>query len=339
MAETAAERELALQAFLKEAGWGAAARRSLAGDASFRRYERLAETGRSAMLMDAPPPQEDVRPFVAVARLLAAQGYSAPRIYAEDVARGFLILEDFGDDTYTKVLAKGGSERALYALAVDLLIDLNRRPARIAAGLPAYDDATLIEEACLLLEWYVPAMIGAAPSAALRQSYHQAWEEVLPILRRVPTTLVLRDYHVDNLMVLADRPGIRGCGLLDFQDAVAGPIGHDLVSLLEDARRDVPAEIRRDMVERYCEGIGGLDRELFAAAYAGLGLQRNLRIVGVFTRLCVRDGKRHYLACLPRLWRLIADDLEHPRLAPLADWFRRHLPPERRGIPQFLVSA
>ncbi|MBI1775735.1 MAG: phosphotransferase [Proteobacteria bacterium] len=338
MAETR-ERSAALQAFLEASGWGAAERRPLAEDASFRRYERLERAGSTVVLMDAPPPMEDVRPYLAVARRLDRLGYSAPAIIAEDTECGFLLIEDFGDDTYTRVLAAGSDERALYALAVDLLIDLNRRPADIARGLPRYEATILIEEALLLIDWYMPAIGGPPPPASVRQAYRAAWMTTLAALRPMPTTLVLRDYHVDNLMVLADRGGLRACGLLDFQDAVAGPIGHDLVSLLEDARRDVPASLQQEMFVRYLAGMGGLDREAFAAAYAVQGAQRNLRIVGVFARLSARDGKGAYLRYLPRLWRLIAGNLAHPALAPVALWFREHLPPTRRGIPCERVPA
>jgi N-acetylmuramate 1-kinase len=284
--------------------------------------------------MDAPPPHEDVRPFLAIARLLQALGFSAPAILAEDVAAGLLLLEDFGDATYTRLLAQGAAEEPLYALAVDLLVALHRDfdPA-VAAHVPPYDDARLLNEAALLVDWYLPAVTGKPTAPALREEYLALWRRLLPLARAVPESLVLRDYHVDNLMLLSDREGVAACGLLDFQDAVIGPVTYDLVSLLEDARRDVPPELAAAMRARYLEAFPGLDRAAFDASYAVLGAQRNCKIVGIFTRLWQRDGKPQYLAHIPRVWRLIEGDVAHPDLAPLAAWLDRHIPADLRRSP------
>ncbi|HXQ50724.1 MAG TPA: phosphotransferase [Stellaceae bacterium] len=327
-----ADRDARCAAFLAAAGWGDAVRRPLPGDASFRRYVRLERKGATAMLMDAPPPMENVRPFLAVARLLHGIGLSAPRIDAADVVAGLLLLEDFGDDTYTRLLAAGADEAALYALAVDVLIAVNRRFA-VAPELPSYDEARLLAEAALLVDWYLPAVTGTPADPAVRESYLALWRALLPRAHAVPETLVLRDYHVDNLMRLSGREALASCGLLDFQDAVLGPMSYDLVSLLEDARRDVPAALGAAMRARFLDAFPGLDRDAFDASYAVLGAQRNCKIVGIFTRLSVRDGKPQYLAHIPRLWRLIEQDLRHPDLAPLARWLDRHVPRERRLVP------
>jgi len=329
-----AERAERIAAFLGAAGWGGVIRRPLANDASFRHYERLADGTRRAVLMDAPPPKEDVRPFLAVARLLHGLGFSAPGILAEDVAAGLLLLEDFGDSTYTRLFAAGAAEAPLYTLAVDVLIALHRRfvPAR-PSPVPAYDDGRLLTEAALLVDWYLPAIAGRPTDPALREEYLALWRALLPVARGVPDSLVLRDYHVDNLMLLDGRTGIAACGLLDFQDAVIGPRSYDLVSLLEDARRDVPGELQRAMLRRYLDAFPALDRAAFDASYAVLGAQRNCKIVGIFTRLCVRDGKPIYLGHIPRVWRLIEQDLRHPALAPVARWLDQHIPPAMRLIP------
>jgi N-acetylmuramate 1-kinase len=334
-----AERAERIAAFLSAAGWGGAARRPLANDASFRRYERLAEGGRRAVLMDAPPPKEDVRPFMAVARVLHGMGFSAPGILAEDVAAGLLLLEDFGDSTYTRLLAAGAAEEPLYTLAVDLLVALHRSFTPAASPLPPYDDQRLLTEASLLVDWYLPAIAGHPTDAALRDEYLALWRALLPIARGVPDSLVLRDYHVDNLMLLDGRVGIAACGLLDFQDAVVGPRSYDLVSLLEDARRDVPPDLARVMLRRYVDAFPELDREAFAASCAVLGAQRNCKIVGIFTRLCVRDDKPVYLGHIPRVWRLIEQDLRHPVLAPIARWLDQHIPPSLRRIPPCRSAA
>lgn len=321
-------------AFLDAAGWGAASRAPLAGDASFRRYERLARGARLAVLMDAPPP-EDVALFAHVDGLLAACGYSVPEILARDDAAGLLLLEDLGDDTYTRRLAAGDPAEPLYALAVDILIDLHRRPPEaVTAGLPPYDDTFMLTEVGLLAEWYAPAVLGRPLDEDVRADWRRRWQGPLAQARRVRRTMVLRDYHVDNLMWLGARQGLRRCGLLDFQGALVGPVAYDLVSLLEDARRDVPDDLARAMIARYCAGFPDLDQDAFAAAYAVLGAQRNAKIAGLFTRLSRRDGKHAYLDHLPRVWRWLARDLGHPVLAPVAAWLDRHVPASLRVVPQ-----
>lgn len=332
MTDTA--REARIVRFLAVHGWGDADRRRLAGDASFRHYDRLERKGERAVLMDAPPPQEDVRPYMAVAELLRNMGYSAPRIFAADAEQGLLLLEDLGDDTYTRLFARGQDELKLYALAVDVLIDLHRKfsPAR-QSGLPKFDDARALREVSLLLDWYWPATHDALPAAERRDSFLAAWRAVLPKRTLVSDTLVLFDYHVDNLMLLPGRSGVAACGLLDFQDAQIAPRPFDLVSLLEDVRRDVRPDIAKAMRERYLAAFPNLDPAAFDTAYFVLGAQRNTRILGTFSRLLLRDGKPGYLAFMPRVWRLLTGDLVHPALAPVREWFDRHLPPAERRPP------
>jgi hypothetical protein len=322
-----------MAAFLAGCGWGDATPAPLAGDASFRRYYRLGDNGRRAVLMDAPPPQEDVVPYIAVAQMLRRLGFSAPEVFAEDRAAGFLLIEDFGDDTYTRLLDRGADEPALYTLAVDTLIELQRAvEARGSPDLPPYDADRLLAEAALLVDWYAPAALGDPLSTARRDEYLDLWRTLLPQAALSGETLVLRDYHVDNLMLLPDRTGVQGCGLLDFQDAVCGPPSYDLVSLLEDARRDVPADLRRRMTERYLAAFPALDRVAFLRSAAILAAQRNCKILGIFTRLWRRDGKPRYLVHFPRIWRLLEEEVAHPTLAPLASWLDRHLPRSARQI-------
>lgn len=329
-----ADRDTQIAAFLAAHGWGDAERRILADDASFRRYERLRRGGETAVLMDAPPGKEDVRPFLAVAGILRRLDLSAPRVFAQDPENGLLLLEDLGDDTYTRVLAATPEREAdLYMLAVDLLIDLHRR-FDAAPGMPAYDDTRLMAEADLLIDWYAPAMPDIEIALPARREYTALWHALFETARKLPDTLVLRDYHVDNLIWLPQRSDVSACGLLDFQDAVIGPVAYDLVSLLEDARRDVPAGLTARALERYLAAFPGTDPDAFAAAYAILGAQRSAKILGIFTRLDRRDGKPDYLCHLPRVWRWLEGDLAHPALAEMRDWFDRNLPPETRRIPE-----
>ncbi|MBO9575232.1 MAG: phosphotransferase [Sphingobium sp.] len=312
--------------FLATAGWAGAQILPLAGDASFRRYFRIVDGARRAVLMDAPPPHEDPRPFIAVDEWLGQHGFAAPEILARDLEQGLLLIEDFGDARLREHLDDApNDETALYARAVDLLAQLHRLPAQ--AGLGPYDREVYQREAGLLTEWFAPAA-GLDVDA---QAYVAAWDKVLPIAEqdRAPVVTVLRDYHAENIMLLADQKRSWGLGLLDFQDALAGHPAYDLVSLLQDARRDVTPSVERAMLERY-QSIVETSSD-FEAAYAVLGAQRNAKIIGIFTRLWKRDGKPRYLSFLPRMWGLLERDLAHPALAPVADWFATNVPAEARG--------
>jgi N-acetylmuramate 1-kinase len=327
-------RRQAMTAFLDASGWDGLALVPLAGDASFRRYYRVGGSGRTAVLMDAPPPQEDVGPYVAVAAVLRNLGLSVPEVFAEDRKDGFLLLEDFGDDTYTRLLERGADEPSLYALAVDTLVALQRAAEPHGTPeIPLYDMQRLLTEVALLVDWYVPL------PGALRDEYLALWRAVLPLAMVSPPTLVLRDYHVDNLMLLPDRPGVRRCGLLDFQDAVTGPPSYDLVSLLEDARRDVPGPLRQAMTKRYLAAFPTLDPADFLCSAAILAAQRNCKILGIFTRLWKRDGKPQYLAHIARVRCSLEEDLRHPALTPIARWLDRHLPAETRCRPDLWSAA
>jgi aminoglycoside/choline kinase family phosphotransferase len=328
------ERAHLIDEFLARHDWAGAGRQALPGDASFRRYHRVSHPSHGpAMLMDAPPPQEDVRPFLSLARHLLDLGLSAPKIFAADEERGFLLLEDFGDDTYTRLLAKGANERELYELAVDVLIKLHGHAKAVPTGLPPYDAERLLTEASLLTDWYMPEILGQAPPEAARAAYIAIWKNLLPLAYAAPHSLVLRDYHVDNLMRLAGRQGVAACGLLDFQDAVAGPVTYDLMSLLEDARRDIDPGLIAAMRSRYLAAFPDLDQKSFAASFAVLAAQRHCKVIGIFTRLMRRDGKPVYLSHIPRLWRLLENSLAHPALEPLAVWLDEHLPAAKRIIP------
>lgn len=299
-------------AFLERAGWGGAEIRPLAGDASFRRYFRVVCDHGTAVLMDAPPAHEDSRPFLAVADHLHRLGFAAPRILARDLDEGMILLEDFGDSRMKEVIeADPTCEEPIYTQAVDLLRDLHRH---LPADLPPYDMAVYQREAALFTEWYMPAVgLQAAPG------YAEAWEEALAPIAQDRSTTVLRDYHAENIMLLPDG----SLGLLDFQDALAGHPAYDLVSLLQDARREVAPKLEARMLAYY----GAIDHR----AYALLGAQRNAKILGIFTRLWKRDGKPRYLDYQPLVWTYLERDLAHPALAPVKAWIDAHVPPEKRA--------
>ena len=303
--------------FLAAAGWGDAAILPLAGDASFRRYFRAVAPGRSAVLMDAPPQHEDCRPFLAVAAHLAGLGFAAPRVLATDLAQGLVLLEDFGDRRMAEAIAAAAvDEVETYAAAIDLLGALHRHPA---GPLPPYDMAVYLREARLFPEWYLPALGLPEPPG-----HDAAWAEALAPIAADRSVTVLRDYHAENIMLLDGG----ALGLLDFQDALAGHPAYDLVSLLQDARRDVAPSLEAAMLARYAAVAG---RAIDPAAYALLGAQRNAKILGIFTRLWKRDGKPRYLAYQPRVWAYLERDLAHPALAPVKAWFDAAVPPELRA--------
>jgi aminoglycoside/choline kinase family phosphotransferase len=291
--------------------------------------------------MDAPPAKEKVEPFIAIANHLCRLGYSAPRIHAADVGAGLVLIEDLGDDTYTRLLAAGRDETTLYELAIDVLVDLHRRPETEAVppGLAPYDAAAFQREADLLVEWYLPAAAGRPTGPETIRSYRELWQALLPFAYGASNTLVLRDYHVDNLMLLPGRPGIAACGLLDFQDALAGPASYDLVSLLEDARRDIAPGLIAAMRRRYLAAFPRLDRDAFGASCAVLAAQRHAKVIGIFTRLCVRDRKPKYLVHIPRVWRLLENAVAHPVLAPLGEWLDANIPRASRTVPRCLTPA
>lgn len=328
------DRQEVIQEFLGRQGWGHAKHDPLPGDASFRRYIRLHDRASQAMLMDAPPPKEDVRPFIRIAQHLVELGYSAPRILSADVEAGLLLLEDFGDDTFTRLITRGEDEEDLYWLAVDLLIDLHGQgDAAVPSDLPIYDDDKLLTEALLLVDWYIPEMTGQIVSAAKREAYIKMWRDLFPTARAVPETMVLRDFHVDNLMRLP-RPGVAACGVLDFQDAVAGPITYDLMSLLEDARRDIDPLLVAGLKRRYLDAFPALNPARFEASWRILAAQRHAKVIGIFTRLLRRDGKAVYLPHIPRVWRLLEQALEHPQLTPMKLWLDEMIPKSMRGVPK-----
>ena len=328
-----AVREDLIVGFLKRHGWDQAQRGRLAGDASFRKYDRLEDHRGRVVLMDAPPPQEDVRPFVRIARHLHAHGFSAPAVLAEDPDAGLLLLEDLGDDTYTRLLARGHSERELYLLAIDALIALHRRADAIPAGVVAYGIPRLLEEVGRLHAWYLPLVGAPALATGDVATYEKIWRDALPSIWDAPTSLTLFDYHVDNLMLVPGRSGIEACGILDFQDAVAGPVTYDLMSLLEDARRDVDPALVAEMKRRYLAAFPALNADAFATSWAIMAAQRHMRVIGTFARLKLRDHKPHYLQHIPRLWRYMEKCLEHPALAELKSWLDVHVPPSLRVLP------
>ncbi len=310
-------RDLLAHNFVVRSGWSDADIRPLAGDASNRRYLRLIRSGgETAVLMDASPEKgEDIRPFTYISNILSTADLSAPVILAQDSETGFMLLEDLGDDLFARVLLKTPAlEDTLYAAATDLLETLHQMPTPV--DLAIYDAPLMAELAALVFDWYLPALSDSNPHQ--KQVFLAEMQQALQSHAAEADCLIQRDYHAENLLWLPEREGVARVGLLDYQDAMRGHRAYDLVSLLQDARRDVSPQIETDMLRQYIDQTGQ-DQHRFEAAYHVLGAQRNLRILGVFARLCIRDGKAHYIDLIPRVWAHLQRDLKHPALSNIAD--------------------
>jgi hypothetical protein len=356
------ERERERRDFVERSGWRGADIVPRPGDASTRSYARVTLNGRKAMLMDQPQaaeapaaaanasPEErralgynaiarlaaaDVGRFVAVSNYLRGLGLSAPEIYAADPASGFVLIEDLGDALYADVLTDGeGDERTLYESAAEVLAALHADSApgvlHPDKALHAYDETALLAEIDLMTEWYFPYALGRAATADEIAEHRALWRRALESVSEPSPVFVHRDYHAQNLLWLPERSGAARVGLIDFQDAVAGTRAYDLISLTEDARRDVPPEIAEATTQRYLAATGA-DADKFRAQMAVMAAQRNAKIAGIFARLYKRDGKPRYLSYLPRVWGHLNRDLEHPAMAALKSWYDKTIPRNRRG--------
>lgn len=302
-----------MTAFLATTDWADAAQILVAGDASNRKYTRLTRAdGTTAILMDAPPDKgEDVRPFVRIAGYLTDTGLSAPLVFSQDAEKGFLIIEDLGDALFADLMAKDAAyERPLYRAATHALIQLHNAPV---LDLPLCDPAWLEKMNALVFDWYAPSTETVSVT-----HFSDVFRSLAGRLEQVKKVVILRDYHAQNLLWLPARTGVAAVGQLDFQDALLGHPAYDLVSILQDARRDVDPMIEAEMIDLYLTEAT-FDRDTFLAAYAILGAQRNLAILGIFARLCKRDGKSDYIDLIPRVWGYVQRNLAHPALHPLAE--------------------
>jgi aminoglycoside/choline kinase family phosphotransferase len=306
--------------FLSATTWKTASCEPLTGDASTRKYFRLRNDNQSAILMDASRNLESVAPFVRMSRHLLQLGFSAPTVFACDPATGLMLLEDFGDDTFARLLDNRHEPERLFALAIDVLVALHQHPRAIPPDLRVYHPQKMLADIELFLEWRTPAIAEAG-----KAEFKAVWLEVLPLSHQAPTSLLLRDYHVANLMLLTQREGIRQAGLLDFQDAYRGPVTYDLMSLLEDARRDLPAGLEEKMVARYLAHFPALDRSAFEISLAVVAAQRHTRVLAIFERLSRHEGKHEYRRLhSPRVERRLKKPLSHPCLARVKQWMERY---------------
>ncbi len=353
-----------LHNFVERSGWASAQIAYLQGDASTRRYARLTQGNSTAVLMDAPRQPdgpivrdgkpysriahlaEDVKPFVAIDHALKSAGLSVPAILAQNLDAGLLLLEDLGDRVFGLEADRGPHQAELWSAAIDMLTAFRRvnapmtmpvLPGDQSAGTHTLSplDATILGiEVALLPDWYWPEVYGSAMPTDVRQTFEALWQPVIERLLAEPKGWVLRDVHSPNLLWLPQRTGIARVGVIDFQDAIAGPWAHDVMSLLQDARVDVSADLEARLLDRYVAQMASdstFDEMTFRAAYAAYGALRATRLLGLFVRLLRRDGKPTYLRHIQRNWGYLERNLQHPMLRPLASWYELHFPTEYRN--------
>jgi aminoglycoside/choline kinase family phosphotransferase len=324
-------REDLIAAFLARNGYAPGDARPLAQDASFRRYLRIAGP-RQAILMDAPPP-EDVRPFLRIADHLRTIGLAVPAILAADETHGLVLEEDLGDDLLSVLLDRGDPSDPLLDMAVDALVAMQRAAA--PAWLPRWDAGLMASTAAAtLFDWWWPARFGTPAPAAARDEVGTALAAMLQPVAAGPLCFVHRDYFAGNLLRL---PGGR-VGIIDFQGAAIGHPAYDLVSMLQDARREIPAASQRRAVERYLTARPEFEPARFRTAYAACAAQRHLRVACQWVRLALRDGRPQYLSHGPRTWRLLQDAVTQPAAEPLAIALDRWIPAAERGNPTGLEA-
>ncbi len=332
-------RDTLRRTFLSQAGLADAGLQPLCPDASFRRYFRLTPSGGQWLLMDAPPDYEDVDAFARIAKHLATLGLRSPQIGKVDNINGFALVEDFGNDTFTALLDASEDEQPLYCYAIDVLTTLHQQARATDLTLPAYDLDAFMDEALLMVDWYAPLLTNARLADTDRQRYQQIWKAIFEALPPPVTSLVLRDFHADNLMRVPGKSPEGQIGLLDFQDARIGPVAYDVVSLLEDARRDLNPELVNAMRRRYLKVVSFEDTENFNAWYRVLGVQRHCKVAGIFSRLALRDDKPAYLRHLPRVINLLQQHLGDPLLMPLSQWLDEIIPQRHTFEPIGEIQA
>jgi N-acetylmuramate 1-kinase len=309
-----------LQQLLDLTVWRDSALEPLTGDASARKYFRLRMGSDTAILMDASSIPEIIMPFAVIGVHLKSFGFSVPHVFASSPRNGLMLLEDFGDETFSRKLDNDFDAEEIFTLATDVLIALHKKPESLSVlrtEWRSYHPQKMLEDVELFVDVH-------EIDASGKEEFRKVWLEVLPLAHQVPASLLLRDYHVGNLMWLPRREGIRRAGLLDFQDAYQGPVTYDLVSLLEDARRDLPVGLKEQMIAHYLAQFPNLDRQAFETSLAILAALRHTRVLAVFEKLS-REGKPDYKKLhSPRVERLLQAALRHPTLAGVKQWFDRY---------------
>lgn len=300
------------------------------GDAGLRDYYRVISQGESFVLMDCPPSYADIDPFIKIANYINSIGLVAPQIHSSDQQNGFILLQDFGNQSAGDLVNDMSTDRQkldFYKLTIDILYHLQQHTP--PAYLPKYTNDLLLSELDLYIKWYVPHANGGDLANSAVQEFYNLWQSILKERPQFTDSMVLRDYHVQNMMVLdknnATTPGsLASLGLLDFQDALIGSPIYDIVSILEDARIKVERSLATKVLE-YFAAKAGLSYQDIMLEYSILGAQRNMRILGVFARKAIRDNTTSYLNFIPNVLKYIEYDLSHPFLSKLKDWTQENI--------------
>ena len=305
-------------------------------DASFRKYFRvyIKNQKKKLLLVNSPKKTENNLGYLKTTSILEKMDLSVPKIINFDISKDFFLIEDFGINTYTNSLKNGESEFKLYNLATDILLHINKHSKSLEKELPKYTNKKLIDEVLLFLKWYWPAIYKKPPKKRIINEFIKIWENLLNKNLKTKKVLVHRDFHIDNLFFLKNRQNLKACGLIDFQDAVIGPSSYDLVSLLEDSRRDVDKNIIAKMYRKFINKLSKKEKKNFTKEYEILAVNRHLKVIGIFSRLYMRDKKKSYLKHIPRLWRLIEQNLSFNSLSELNKWINNFFPKKFRIKPR-----
>jgi hypothetical protein len=333
------DRNHQIDQFLSANGWADAKREAMREDASARKYYRVTRGNTTAIVMDAAPPFEEVSSFADKSEIFRHYEWSIPKIYARADEHGLLLIEDFGSTSFADAMRSGTPAEMLYDLAIDALIHMHGQNNIVAQKLPPLDDGRLVYLATWLIEWYIPMIQPQTLSRTIRERFIELWMDAFKILRAAPMHAIHLDYQFHNLMWLPNRAGFQSCGVLDFQDACFGPVTADLVMLLQDAREDVPDAIVTHAMRRYLTAFPNIRADDFHASYAVFAAHNAARILGLFARLKMREGKGQYLKHIPRNLAYLEKNLQHPALAPIREWFDTHVPRDKRLAIPGLAAA
>ena len=315
--------------FLRKSGWAGAQETPVSGDWSQRKFFRIESKGKTSILIQSFP-DDDIRAiaghklkdFVRISAYLNELGLSAPDVYAQDLAHGLLLVEDFGSEDLAGLMVQNREvERDMYLLATSALKYLYKKTEFIAIDLPDYFASHIHKGHQRVVDWYMPAVLGRANVDNDVTDYLQVWKQIEKKLPQAKRRFLHGDFHPGNLMWLPERQNFRQAGFLDFQQAMMGPAPYDLINLLEDARREVPLELRRECLAAYVQGLSEDEKENFLAWYPVLATQFHCRVIGQAIRLAIRDKKTRLLSIIPILRRHLIRDLDHPHLQPLKNWF------------------
>ena len=303
-------------------------------DASFRKYYRVTHKKKNFILVSSPKNKENNNGYLRISRLFNQIGLSVPKVFDYDKKNGLFLIEDFGSNTFSKYLSSGMGEEKLYNLAIENLIYLQKKSNPFIKQVPQYTNKMFLDEIRLFLLWYWPAIFKKKPSKNIIKSFEKIWKDLLLKNLNTKKVLVHRDFHIDNLFFLKNRKNFKSCGLIDFQDTVIGPSSYDLVSLLEDARRDVNDKVVCKMYDKFIKQFNASNKEIFKKEYIVLAANRHIKVIGIFTRLFFRDGKKQYLKHIPRIWRLLEKNLLSNNLYSLKLWLDNYFPKKYRKKPK-----